>query len=82
MIIRSDGTEIVTKGKRFTEQEIEDLIGGYFEVPTAPTLGVKVLVAVDGDDRGLPLNRKLSLFCRRTILGDGVILFGEEVECL
>lgn len=75
-LIKADGTvtEIVPeKGKKFTLQELQKLVGGYVERLQLP--GRAVMIAnEEGYPMGLPHNAKASEIAGRDIVGDVVVL--------
>lgn len=77
-LIRVDGTVetfLPSKGKKFSLEEVQKLVGGYVERLRVPEPGGAVLlVDEEGIPKGLPLNRNASEVAGREIYGDALLL--------
>ena len=67
-------------GKQFTVEEIQELVGGYFEVirSLSPRTNGVMLVNEEGYIFSMPLNLQASMFASRSIVGD--VLIGSREE--
>jgi hypothetical protein len=73
---------IKPEGETWTVEELQALVGGYWEILGVPKFPDKVLVVNElGKLRNLPLNKSASiLYGRDVILGDAVITMKELIE--
>ena len=78
-LIKVDGTEseVTPAKKRFTVEEMQEAIGGYW-TPIRLDSNTVMLVVEDGLPRQLPENREASLRATQRIVGD--VLIGHRRE--
>lgn len=77
-LIRVDGTVetfLPSKGKKFSLEEVQKLVGGYVVRLSIPeSVGGVLLVDEDGIPKGLPLNRNASEVAAQKIYGDALLV--------
>lgn len=88
-LIKPDGTEIeVTpkKGTHFSMEELQEYVGGYFELVPQSHLAKNylpktyLLVDEDGLMKQLPFNQKASKIAGRTIVGSALLCNNKEFK--
>lgn len=83
--IRSSGevTEILPKGITWTLEEIQQKVGGYFEIVGRTHMAPEYLMLVDEEGElksGAVVNRRASLMAGQEIVGDVLIVHRDEME--
>jgi hypothetical protein len=80
VLYKADGTiETVepASGKKFTNEEVWEIIGGWYEVVPIPDNSGKLLVDEEGLLKGLPANKNASTLVNIPIVGPALWTKGE-----
>lgn len=82
VIIKTDGSRIVTNpknGKDFQLDELQKIVGGYIEIVHLPN-GQIMVVNEEGLIHGLPYNADASIEAMDIIVGDVLVCDSEKVK--
>lgn len=83
VVLYADGTalSLTTDGDTPTLEELQAAVGGYVEFVPVPAMdGITMVVDEDGLPKAKPVNALASEIAMRPIVGDVVLVCGEDME--
>lgn len=82
-VLKTDGSFYKTSphnGKHFKMEQIQDIVGGYFQIVATDSKEALMAVNEDAIALGLPINRNASVVAGTTILGDALVFSQEMMD--